>query len=115
MLTLDTLKAYGADTETGLSRCVGMEDFYYKLIRMCLTDANFESLGAALDKGDLKAGFEHAHALKGAVGNLALTPLFDAICAIVEPLRIQDASVDYAALYKEVLSQKQKLEELDAE
>ena len=32
MLTLDALRAYGADVDDGLRRCMNMEAFYLKLL-----------------------------------------------------------------------------------
>ena len=44
MITLETLKNNGTDIETGLSRCLGKEDLYLKLVNMGLGDAKFEEL-----------------------------------------------------------------------
>jgi len=87
MLTIDALKAYGADTAQGMARCMNNETFYLRLVHMELMDENFDRLASALSAGDAKAGFEAAHALKGAVGNLALTPIYDPVCALTEKLR----------------------------
>ena len=35
----------------------------------------------------MTSAFEAAHTLKGVTGNMGLTPLYDAVCTIVEPLR----------------------------
>ena len=32
MLTIDKLNAFGADTQTGLGRCMNNEAFYFRLI-----------------------------------------------------------------------------------
>ena len=39
-----------------------------------------------------------AHTLKGVAGNMGLTPLFDKVCAIVEPLRVCKEEAAYACL-----------------
>ena len=75
MLTIERLKEFGADTEEGLARCMGMEDFYLQLVGTMLEDANFEKLDSAVKDKDAVAAFEAAHALKGALGNLSLTPV----------------------------------------
>ena len=94
MITLETLANYGADVETGLNHCMGNRDFYVRLVRMELGDRNFEALYDALSRGDSKAAFEAAHALKGTVGNLALTPLYDPICELTELLRHAEGPVE---------------------
>ena len=32
MLTVETLRAYGADVDEGITRCMGNEQFYMKLV-----------------------------------------------------------------------------------
>jgi HPt (histidine-containing phosphotransfer) domain-containing protein len=41
----------------------------------------------AIKKGDLEAAFHVAHSLKGVLGNLSLTPLYDVIYNMTEFLR----------------------------
>ncbi len=38
MLTIEKLRAYGADVDEGLARCMNMEDFYIGLVRKALAD-----------------------------------------------------------------------------
>lgn len=87
MLTIDALKAYGANTEEGLARCFNNESFYFRLVEMGLNDQNFDRLQAAVAEGDAKGAFEAAHALKGSTGNLALTPIYKPLCELTERLR----------------------------
>ena len=87
MLTIETLRAYGANVNEGLARCLNNEAFYLRLVRMGAMDKNFDRLNEALDAGDRQAAFEAAHALKGAIGNLALTPILEPVSALTELLR----------------------------
>ena len=57
MLTIEKLKAYGANVDEGLSRCMNNETFYLRLVNMAADDAGFERLRTALEKNDRKAGF----------------------------------------------------------
>ncbi len=107
MISLEELKNQGADTETGLSRCVGKEDLYLKLVNMGLNDAKFEELKTALAENDLTHSFELCHALKGVIGNLALTPLYEALSQMTEKLRNKEAA-DYSSLYSEILNLRSK-------
>lgn len=86
-MTIDALKARGSKVEEGLARCMNNESFYLRLAGMALKDGNFESLRAALESNDAKGAFEAAHALKGALGNLSLTPLYEPASALTELLR----------------------------
>ena len=111
MLTLEKLRAYGAQIDIGLERCMKNEAFYLRLVQMELNDPNLPALETALEAGDSRAAFEAAHALKGALGNLALKPLFDPISAVTDLLRHADGPVDTGDL---MLRIRQAYEELKA-
>jgi len=100
-MTLDDLIAYGADVETGLQRCMGSEAIYLKLVETVKEEASFGRLEQALDAGDLDAAFDAAHALKGVLGNLALTPLYDPVHEITELLRSR-TEMDYTEQYGKI-------------
>ena len=104
MLTIEALKAFGANTEEGMGRCLNNEAFYFRLIKMAVADAGFEKLNAALDSGDKKAAFEAAHALKGVLGNLALTSLYQPVSEMTELLRA-GADADYSP-YRAIVDEK---------
>ena len=58
MLTLDSLKEYGANTEEGMGRCLNNEGFYFRLIKMAVDDANITNLKTAVEAGDPVAAAE---------------------------------------------------------
>ena len=111
MLTLDALRAYGADVDSGLRRCMNMEAFYLKLVNSLKGDTKPEELKAAVEAKDLDKAFEVAHALKGVYGNLSLTPLTKPVTEITELLRAR-TDTDYSALMNEIMAQKAKLDAL---
>jgi len=108
MLTIEKLREFGAAVDEGLSRCLGNEDFYLKMVNMALQEKSFDKLRDALAEGDKKTAFEAAHSLKGVLGNLALTPLYDPAVEITELLRARK-DADYDALLQALLEQKDKL------
>ena len=108
MLTIEQLNEFGADTKDGLSRCMGMESLYLRLVGMLAKDTHMKDLKAALDQGDLNAAFEAAHALKGVLANLSLTPVLTPVSEMTELLRAK-TETDYTALYDEAESQMTKL------
>ena len=75
MLTIQALKELGANTAEGLARCMNNEAFYLRLVGMLANDPPMDQLETAVRAGDLQAGFEAAHALKGVLSNLALTQI----------------------------------------
>ncbi len=106
-MTIDDLIAYGANVEEGLSRCMGNEDFYLRLVGTLKGEQGYDTLKAALDAGDLQAAFEAAHALKGVLGNLSITPLYEPISELTEHLRAQ-TQMDYAPLMDAILQERDR-------
>ncbi len=111
MITLDALRAYGADVEDGLRRCMNMEAFYLKLFDRLKGDSKPMELKAAVERKDLTAAFELAHALKGVYANLSLTPLLRPTEEITELLRAR-TDMDYSALIAEILARNEELQAL---
>ena len=111
MITIQSLTAFGADVKAGLSRCMNNEAFYLRLVNMELGDANFDKLKQAYDAGDVKAVFEAAHALKGALGNLSLTPIYAPVNEITERTRGPVAMPELTELLRTAF---EKLDELKA-
>lgn len=108
-MTLEDLKAYGANTEEGLARCMNNEAFYLRMVNLALADRNFDELKRAMDAGEARAAFEAAHALKGSIGNVALTPIYQPACALTELLRGADALPDGGgALLTEIMARREK-------
>ena len=110
-MTLDDLRAYGADVDEGLGRCMGMEAFYLRLVETIKTDDKFDVLEEELDKGDLDSAFDTAHALKGVLANLALTPIQQPVEEITDLLRNRTA-MDYSEHLARILEQRDRLREL---
>ena len=108
MLTIESLRNFGADTAQGLGRCMNNEAFYLRLVNMGLDDANFGRLEAAVQNGDRKAAFEAAHALKGVLGNLSLTPLYEPVSELTELLRA-DRDADYPAILAGIREKREAL------
>ena len=111
MITIDNLAELGADVEDGVARCMGKEDFYLKLVNMVVADDGYERLKAALEAHDLDEAFERAHALKGTIANVSLTPLLEPISAITEQLRNR-SDVDYSGLVDKMFEELDKLRAL---
>lgn len=108
MMTIESLKAAGANVEEGLARCLNKEDFYLKMVNMGLTNQNFQLLGTAIEAKDFDRAFELCHSLKGVIGNLSLTPLYDLICQLTEMLRSK-TDADCTGLYSQIMTMQEKL------
>ncbi|MCR4891198.1 MAG: Hpt domain-containing protein [Lachnospiraceae bacterium] len=108
MLTVEALTDFGANTEEGLKRCFGNKDFYLKLVARVPNEASFDQLSEAIEQNNLEEAFEKAHALKGVLGNLSLTPIFTPTSELTELLR-EKKEGDYAGLTAEILKQRDLL------
>lgn len=107
----DRLAAQGADMHAALERLAGDEALYDRCFRMFWDDPAFPDLESALRRGDYAAAFNAAHTLKGAAGNLGLSPLYARICELVESLRSRDYS-DLKTQYQAILSSKRRAQDL---
>lgn len=94
----EVLQKYGADHKTTMSRFMGSEQIYLNILAMLPRDENLHKLDRAIQAGDYPAAFDAAHTL----GNLGLTPLYQAVCAVVEPLRTGAPGEDRAVLFQTV-------------
>ncbi|MBQ6381772.1 MAG: Hpt domain-containing protein [Clostridia bacterium] len=108
MLTIETLKQFGADVDTGLARCAGNEGLYLRLVNICVQELSENELEAALGAGELEKAFEIAHRLKGGVSNLALTPIETPVCELTELLR-HETPGDYDALCAQIVQKTKEL------
>ncbi len=108
MLTLEKLNEFGVDTKEGLTRCMNNQKFYFRMISMGLSNDSFEKLGKALEENNLDEAFEAAHALKGVLGNLALTPIYTPLSEMTEMLRAKKTA-DYTAMYKPIMEMRNQL------
>ena len=108
-MTLEALRTFGANTADGMERCLNDEPFYLEMVALALADGNFDALAAAMDAGDVRAAFTAAHALKGAVGNVALTPIYEPLYELTELLRGKDAPVEGSeALLEQIMTLREQ-------
>lgn len=100
-MTIEQLKAFGCNVEEGLKRCMNNEAFYLMLINKFLTSTDLSKLENSLKENDLENAFKETHSLKGVCGNLSLTPLFNVLIEMVEPLRVK-TEMDYMPLFEKL-------------
>ena len=93
-MTTEFLRNWGANVDEVLVRCLNNESFYLMLVGKALQDPSFDRLKEAVAAGDLEKAFESAHALKGTMANLALTPILKPVQEITELLRAR-TDTDY--------------------
>ena len=106
-MTIEELKELGADTQDGLKRCGNNEAFYLKLIPKALEESKYKELEEKINEKKFAEAFEVAHALKGVLSNLSLTPIYEPIYEITELLR-NKSDVDYSALLGKMWEEKNR-------
>lgn len=100
------LEECGADVETTLKRFMNNDAIYQKFLGKFPNDQNYANLGTNLEAGAFEEAYKCAHALKGVVGNLGLTPIYERVSELVEELRnkaAEEVDVDRAnELWQEI-------------
>ncbi len=114
MVTIDILNEFGADTKEGLARCLDDEEFYLELIPEALDRNRYEELEKLLQEKNIKGAFEAAHALKGVLGNLALTPIYDPTSEMTEFLRA-GTDMDYTEYITKIIAERDRLAKMTEE
>lgn len=110
---IEILRSQGCDMDGAMRRFMNDEEFYQSFLSKLVEDPAFDGLVSALDSGDIKTAFECAHTLKGVIGNMGITPMYETICAMVEPLRGGSAE-GCAEKCQKLLVQRTELSELIA-
>ena len=110
-MTIESLREFGANVEEGVARCANNEAFYLRMMDILKKEQGFARLDAAVKAGNLKEGFEAAHALKGVLGNLSLTPLYEPVAEITELLRAEK-DMDYAPILEIIRTRKEQFDKL---
>ena len=111
MITVDQLQTFGANTKEGLGRCFGNEALYLRLIGKMVESKEFEQLKEALENKDYEKAFSAAHGLKGALGNLSLTPLYEPVLKMTDLLRAR-TEMDYSGMLSDILEKREELRAL---
>ncbi|MCP1101422.1 HPt (histidine-containing phosphotransfer) domain-containing protein [Aequitasia blattaphilus] len=105
---LTKLTNYGADVNAALERFGGDASLFETCFYMLIEDENFANLGKYMKEKNYEEAFKCAHALKGVVGNLEITPLYQSISSLVESLRAQNYE-DIDSIYHQIETDYQSL------
>ena len=109
MLTIDALNAYGADTLSGIARCLNNESLYLGLVEMLICDEKFDILDNAIKIRATEACLHVARTLADTADSLALTPLAQKLEMMTLCLQLQG---DVAVLDKQLSIVRRGLEDL---
>jgi len=87
MNLLDELKKNGVNIDEGLERMMGNSGLYQKLLIKLSKMIKESSISPDFDENNYSDIIEKVHTIKGAVGNLAVTPLYKAYSEMLVLLR----------------------------
>lgn len=97
--------------EGAMNRFLQDEDFYLDCYKQVLDDEAFGKLKESLDAGNTEDAFHYAHTLKGVIANMGLTPMYDTVVEIVEPLRA--GSMDgLMPIYEKLMQEREDFKQL---
>lgn len=114
MLTIEALKAYGADTQKGLLRCMNDEAFYLDLVKKLMHDERFDGLRTSVTNVNLELALHQAHALSEMATSLALRPLAEQIDQMILCLQIQGDSAVLERQMRNIQTGLDTLRSIDA-
>jgi len=104
----DELRENGVDVEDGVNRMMGNEALYRKMLVVLL--GMLEEFPGYMENnaGDYTETAEKAHAIKGAAGNLSVTPLYKAYSEMLNLFR-EGKPEQASEVYRELLPVQKKI------
>lgn len=111
-ILFDQLQENGCtDMARTMERFINDEEFYKECLVTSLQDKAFGGLKTALEEDRRKEAFEYAHTLKGLMANMGLTPVYDLVVQIVEPLRAGEND-NLIAIYEQMMQEVEKFRKI---
>lgn len=84
---LQELEEMGANTGEAMKRFMNNAALYEKMLKKLPKSMNGKSVMEAIEAGNVDSAIEIAHTMKGVLGNLSITPLYESYTKIVALLR----------------------------
>lgn len=108
MSLLEELKTLKVDVEEGTERLMGNAALYERMLKKFSDMIKKSVISPDFDNNNYNEITEKAHALKGACGNLSITPLYKGYTEIVNLLRANEPEQAKARL-KELLPVQEEI------
>ena len=106
MSMVDELKELGANVDEAMQRFMNNAALYEKMLKKLPKMLNGTQVIEAIDQGNIEGAIEISHTLKGVLGNLSITPLYEAYTEIVTLLRKGDPQKAKSILEKNIPVEK---------
>lgn len=108
---IEALRNEGCDVEGALDRCLQDEEFYLSLLAQSVEDDAFAELEKCLKDHKIQEAFDCAHTLKGIMSNMGLTPVYNVVVKIVEPLR-NGSDEGLETVFSELIKELHKIKDI---
>lgn len=105
------LRELGCDMDGAMERFLDDQEFYKECFHKFVEDGELDKLAENIQSGNVEESFALAHSLKGTLGNLGLTPLYERMVDIVELLRQGDMSMT-PGRYRQLMEEWEKYKKL---
>ncbi len=87
MELIEELEGMGVNADEALKRFLNNRALYEKMLKKLPDSMKGKQVMEAIDAGNIETAIETAHTMKGVLGNLSVTPLYEAYTKIVALLR----------------------------
>lgn len=87
MELLEALRDLGVNIDEGLERMMGNVSLYERMLGKFVKMMKDSAVAPDFDSNDSAGIIEKAHSIKGASGNLSITPVYEAYSEVVSLLR----------------------------
>ncbi|MEG2080008.1 MAG: hypothetical protein RRZ68_00405 [Oscillospiraceae bacterium] len=105
----EKLLNWGCDVDGAMERLVNDCDCYLKCLNILIKEETFNKLKIGLEKEDADKSIFAAYTLKGVLGNLGITPMYEVNNKIIEMLYSKDYSTA-KVLFDELMALKSELQ-----
>jgi len=96
------LEKIGINYDDAMTRVMNNEAIYIRLLKKIPASVKSNNVMDSINAGDLDSAISKAHSLKGAMGNLSVTPLYEAYSRITQLLR-EGNTIEAQELLKQTL------------
>ncbi len=109
MSLIEELKSLGTDTDDALVRFMDNSALYERMLKKLPKVIEEAPVMQYVESGDLDTALANAHTLKGVVGNLSITPLYNNYTEIVKLFREEKSEkakellIDTVKIQQEIL------------
>ncbi len=109
--TIEALRNWGCDIDGAMERFDDDVELFLSFLPDIVNEPAVVKLGEDLKSGNVSGAFDCAHLIKGLLGNMGITPLYEIAIRLVEPLR-HGSDEGLLPIYEEFMQAHKEFTEL---